>query len=186
MFATFLELGFDHILDLQGYDHIAFVIALCAAFNPSEWKRMLWLITAFTLGHSLTLAMAALEIYAPPRDIIEFIIPITILITAITNIYTIEQPQMRFSIGLAALFGFIHGWGFSNYFRETSLGGSTGEVVLQLLAFNLGVELGQILIIIAFLLLTGLFLRLFNWALYSWQVFVSGLAGGIAITLLLG
>ena len=185
MFATYLELGFDHILDLQGYDHIAFVIALCAAFNPQAWKRLLWLITAFTLGHSITLAMAALQIYAPPREIIEFIIPITILLTAISNMYFIRQPNPKFSIGMATIFGFIHGWGFSNYFRETSLGGDTWEVVLQLLAFNLGVELGQIVIIGLFLLLTSFVISVLRWSLPNWQIFASGIAAGIAITLIL-
>ena len=185
MFTTYLELGFDHILDLQGYDHIAFVIALCAAFNPQAWKRLLWLITAFTIGHSITLAMAALQVYAPPREIIELIIPITILLTAVSNMYFIRQPNPRFSIGMAAAFGFIHGWGFSNFFRDTLIKGETSDLVLQLLAFNIGVELGQILIIIAFLLVTSFVIATLRWSLPNWQIFTSGIAAGIAITLIL-
>ena len=119
MFSTYLELGFDHILDMKGYDHILFVIVLCAVYKVSEWKKILILVTAFTVGHSVTLAMSALNVVSFKAEIIEFLIPLTILITALYNV--LEKKKSHLNINwnyvMALFFGFIHGLGFSNYFK---------------------------------------------------------------------
>src|SRR5688572_12761348 len=146
MFTSYLELGFDHILDLNGYDHILFLIALCAAYSSADWKKILILVTAFTIGHSFTLAMSSLDIITINADLIELIIPVTILITAILNLVIKPDTSKRWQIIylLPLFFGFIHGMGFSNYFKV--LLGREAEIILPLFAFNLGVELGQICI----------------------------------------
>ena len=86
MFSSYLELGFDHIADLDGYDHILFIIALCAIYRLSEWKKVLILVTAFTIGHSITLALAALKMVMVSAELVEFLIPLTIFITALYNV----------------------------------------------------------------------------------------------------
>jgi hypothetical protein len=153
--SLYLQLGFEHILDWQGYDHILFVVALCATYHLRQWRRVLLLVTAFTLGHSLTLALSVLDILRLPADLIELLIPVTILLTAIHNLVRGEQalsPRgLQLNYLLALGFGFIHGMGFSNYLR--ALLGQEGCVSGPLLMFNLGLELGQVLIVLAVLFL---------------------------------
>ena len=151
-FSTYLELGFDHILDYKGLDHILFVIALCAAYDIKSWKRILILVSAFTLGHSLTLALSALNLLKVDQDIVEIIIALTIAITALQNII-INKPDLtahRLKYAAALIFGLFHGMGFSTYFRQ--LLGRDDSLVLPLLSFNLGIELGQLCIVAGMLL----------------------------------
>jgi len=131
-FGLYLSLGFDHIADLAGYDHILFLMALCAVYSLKEWAKVLILVTAFTLGHTLTLALATLDLIRISTSLIEFLIPLTIIITGIWNI--IQRPDSdqtlshRFKYGIAMFFGLIHGLGFSNYLR--SLLGSEQDLLL--------------------------------------------------------
>ncbi len=146
--------GILHITDLQGYDHMLFLLALCAPFSAREYKKVFWLATAFTLGHSLTLALAALDVLRFSSHLIELLIPITIMLTALWNVAAgafIQKPKAWVQYSMAATFGLIHGMGFSSYFRM--LYNETGDLVKQLFLFNLGVELGQIIIICLLLLL---------------------------------
>ncbi len=188
LFTTYLQLGFEHISDPKAYDHIVFLVALCAIYRPQEWKRVLLLVTAFTIGHSLTLLLAVLDIIRFPGSVIELLIPITILATAF---YNVSQPAergpqaMRWNYAFALFFGFIHGMGFSNYLRALLMPGEEGQLWLQLLAFNLGIELGQIMIVACVLLLAGLAFGLLRVKAAAWNQFVSGAAAGIALTLLL-
>lgn len=186
-FSIYLILGFDHILDLNGYDHILFVIALCAVYQISEWKKVAILATSFTFGHSVTLALSALDLVSVDSGLIEFLIPLTILLTALFNVYNRRSSSIGISIkySLAAFFGLIHGMGFSNFFRSTAIPGIDEGFISQLLAFNLGVELGQ-LIIIAFILgLAFLFLEVIKVKLREWNLFVSGAAAGISIAMII-
>ena len=121
-FKLYFGLGVDHILDIAGYDHILFVVALCAIYATQDWKKILILVTAFTIGHSITLALSTLNILNFRTDIIEFLIPVTIFITAFSNIVR-KQNSMRpgylnlnYFFGL--FFGLIHGLGFSNYLKS--------------------------------------------------------------------
>ena len=120
-FALYFDLGKEHILDTNGYDHILFVIALCIVYSLHEWKKVLILVTAFTLGHSVTLALSTLEIITVKAELIEFLIPVTIFITAASNIAgkanTPTDGSMKLNYAYAAFFGLIHGMGFSNYLR---------------------------------------------------------------------
>lgn len=190
-FGTYLQLGFTHILDLQGYDHILFIVALCALYRWEEWRKVLVLVTAFTIGHSLTLALAALDIIRVPQGWIDLLIPLTILLTAVHNIRRgavqdsgrLFDRRQVFNYGAALVFGLIHGMGFSNYFRF--LLGEENSIVNQLLAFNLGLEAGQLIVVRLFMLLLLLFTRALRAPHREWNLVVSGAAGGIAITIIL-
>lgn len=156
---VYLQLGWEHILDINGYDHILFVTALCATFTFLEWKKVIWLVTAFTVGHSLTLALAALDLVQVNPDIIETLIPITIVITGLYQLWTVgrsdsSKAQNVVRYAMAIIFGLIHGLGFSNYFK--AIIGQEESLVQALLAFNLGVESGQIAFVLIILTFTTL------------------------------
>ena len=184
MFRLYLELGIEHIADMQGYDHILFVAMLCAVYTFKEWKKVLILVTAFTIGHSLTLALATLNIIRVSGAWVEFLIPVTIFITATGNIMNSKpgNTSARVKYSLALFFGLIHGLGFSNYLR--SLLGSHDSILLPLFAFNIGVELGQILIVLCILILTALAL-FFKVKQRDWVLVLAGAGAGIALTLML-
>ncbi len=190
-FWIWFSTGFDHILDWNGYDHILYVIALCVLFSVNEWKKLLVLVTAFTIGHSITLAVSALNIFTVKQGIIEVLIPITILFTCIVNIYykrfysahrnNRNQKNYTFNYTLALLFGFIHGMGFSYLLR--SMLGKEESVVFPLLSFNLGLELGQ-LIIVGLMLLFSVFLTRFTRIKkVDYVFFISSAVFGIAFLL---
>ena len=162
MDPVYIELGFDHILDPQGYDHILFVIALCSIFTWRDWKKIVVLVTAFTVGHSVTLLLSGLKIINVDAGLVETLIPITILATAILHLVKRDHSQisLRLNYGLAFSFGLIHGLGFSNFFKSLMPG--TESIVWPLLNFNIGVELGQLLIVVGYMLLTFLLIKAFG------------------------
>ncbi|MDP1858646.1 MAG: HupE/UreJ family protein [Gemmatimonadaceae bacterium] len=161
-FATYFRLGIGHIADLRGYDHILFIVALTAGYALRDWRRLLWLVTAFTIGHSITLALATLNLVQVHAPSIEVLIPITIVLTAGYSIWARRRSEAggeeyapekhRLLYGLAGCFGLIHGLGFSNFLRAV-LGGEEG-IALPLFSFNVGLEIGQ-LAIVACVLLAG-------------------------------
>lgn len=185
-FQLYFGLGRDHILDANGYDHILFVIALCVLYSISEWKRVLILVTAFTVGHSITLALATLEIISVDAALVEFLIPLTILITAVSNIFKRTEGHSGRSLQLnyayAAFFGLIHGMGFSNYLK--SILGRDESIFTQLLAFNLGLELGQIIIVALFLVIGFILVDVFSVNRRDWKMVISSAVAGIALILL--
>jgi hypothetical protein len=194
-FAVYFRLGIEHIADIRGYDHILFIAALTVAYSFVEWRRLLILVTAFTLGHSITLALATVGLVAVNVSLVEFLIPVTILATSLFNIAdsraaSTEAPNdargRRHHIILYALaggFGLIHGLGFSSFLRAV-LGGEE-SIVLPLFAFNVGLEIGQILIVAVLFGLGAILLRAFKMMRRDWLMIVSGATGGIAITLML-
>ena len=192
-FLIYLKLGFEHITDINGYDHILFILALCIIYSIREWKKVLILITAFTLGHSLTLGLAVLEIIHVDSALIEFLIPITIILTCLTNVMgykhrtisrTIYEPSnIYLQYSLAVIFGLIHGMGFSNYLK--SLLGKGESIVLELFAFNVGLEIGQLLIVGGSFILALLFLELINVRRSTWVMVCSGFIAGLSFHLLL-
>ncbi|MDX1667471.1 MAG: HupE/UreJ family protein [Saprospiraceae bacterium] len=189
-FGLYLELGFDHISDLGGYDHILFIVALCAIYRLEEWRKVAILVTAFTLGHSLTLALAGFDLVRLNSALIEFLIPVTILLTALYNVlfhrfdqYEISHTftrRLNINYAFALVFGLVHGLGFSNFFRSISIEGEGGGFVRQLFAFNVGVELGQLLIVAIILVISQLAFVVFSAPQKSWNLFVSGAAAGIS------
>lgn len=196
VFQTYLQLGFLHICNPRATDHLTFLLALCAPYVLADWRRVLALVTSFTVGHSLTLALATLRLVTFPPVIIEALIPVTIMATAAFNLARAGRAGAPAAPrrgpasllwtapnALAAAFGLIHGLGFSNYLRE--LLGQQSRPVLELLAFNVGVELGQVLIVSVILALGALLLRGFGVAQRDWVLAVSGAALGVAALLLL-
>lgn len=189
VFQTYLQLGFFHIFNLQAYDHLVFLLALCAPYAAAEWRRVVALVTSFTIGHSITLALATLGFVQYNARMIEILIPLTILLTSLLNLRQASQDTRRQPLLwalpnlLAAVFGLIHGLGFSSYLRE--LLGHSSRPVAELLAFNIGVELGQLLIVALILLVGFVLLRAAQVARRDWILVVSGAAGGIAVILLL-
>lgn len=185
-FFTYLQLGFEHISDVNAYDHIVFIIALTAVYRLKELKKIFWLVTSFTLGHSVSLALATLKIVIVPSEIIEFLIPVTILITAIINVSrsgeTKLEKRLKLSYVLAMFFGVIHGMGFSNYLQ--ALLGSETNIVLPLLSFNLGLEIGQLMIVGIILIAMVIGERILKIKHREWALFLSGAAAGIAIILI--
>lgn len=185
-FQTYLSLGFDHILDWNGYDHLLFVIALCAGYSVRDWKKIAVLITAFTLGHSLTLLLSALDFIRFPSEWVEILIPVTILLTGMINLW--RRPDATGGMpswlhyALATVFGLIHGMGFSGYFK--ALLGKMQHFIFPLFSFNLGIELGQLVIVAAFLCLSMLLIRFSTAFQREVQVFVSGIGAGAALLLI--
>lgn len=187
-FFAYLQLGFQHIADIHAYDHIVFIIALCAVYQPKEWKKILILTTAFTIGHSMTLALAVLNIVHLPEKLIEFLIPCTILFTAFFNVLQKEKAEgektrpIQWNYLLAFSFGLIHGLGFSNYLRM--LLGAQESILQPLFAFNIGLEIGQIEIVILIFCVMAIFIKLLKVKHYDWKLFVSGAAAGMALMLM--
>ncbi|GAC1602935.1 MAG: HupE/UreJ family protein [Hymenobacter sp.] len=190
VFQTYLHLGFLHICTPRAADHLTFLLALCAPYVLADWRRVLALVTSFTVGHSLTLALATLGVVALKPALVEALIPVTIMVTALVNlrgarrVLTPRTPVLRAAPNALALgFGLIHGLGFSNYLR--ALLGANSRPVQELLAFNVGVELGQILIVSTILLLGAVLLGPLRVARRDWLLTTSGAALGIATVLLL-
>jgi len=191
-FWAYLQLGFSHITDPAGYDHILFVIALCAVYSVTQWKHVLVLITAFTIGHSITLALATMQIIHYSTDLIELLIPITIFVTAVANFFY-KIPTTRFTDRpprqsptryiLALVFGLIHGMGFSNYLR--SLLGQQSSIVKPLLAFNIGLEIGQVIIVLLFLMVAFVAVEMFRVRRHDWNLIISGMVAGMALSLII-
>jgi HupE / UreJ protein len=188
-FQIYLKLGFDHITDIEGYDHILFVVALCAIYRIQDWRKVAVLVTAFTIGHSITLALATLKLITYSTSLVELLIPITILLTCFINFshrsadYPSEKENnslLRYPMALG--FGLIHGMGFSNYLR--SLLGTEESILQPLFAFNLGLEFGQLLIVLVILAISFLFLEIFKIRKHNWNLVLSGIVAGVALTLI--
>lgn len=187
IFELYFKLGLQHIADFKGYDHILFILTLCAVYALKEWKRVLVLITAFTIGHSLTLALATLDLIRVDGDLIEFLIPLTIFITALANLFSRKQSvspiHHYIKYGAALFFGLIHGLGFSNYLRNL-LGAERG-LALPLFSFNVGIEAGQIIIVSIIMVLTKVVVDLIGLPRREWHVLLSGAGMGVSLVLML-
>ena len=185
-FPFYLQIGFEHISNLAGYDHILFLVALCAVYRLEQWRKIIILVTAFTVGHCVTLVLASTDVVSIPSDIIEFLIPVTILLTAFQNVINYRaqpsQSQMRRIYFMALFFGFIHGMGFSNYFRALLMG--EGSVLIPLLGFNIGIELGQLMVVAIILSIAFLVMRFLKVQQRDWNLFVSGAAAGMSLMLM--
>jgi hypothetical protein len=183
-FIVYFETGFQHIADLKGIDHILFVMALCIRYQFSDWKKLLILITSFTIGHSITLALSVFNVVNYSVAWIEFLIPVTIVITALSNLFVTKftfKSKFPLIYFFALFFGLIHGLGFSNYLK--SMLGKDESIIGQLLAFNLGLEAGQIIIVLAILLISFIFVQLLKWNRREFLLFITG--GVFAVALLM-
>ena len=181
-FSIFFPMGIEHITDLNGLDHILFITALCMRYLISDWKKLLILVTAFTVGHSITLALSTLNIISLPQRWTEFFIALTIVITAFNNwfvkdfTFKTRYPAIYF---FALFFGLIHGLGFSTLLK--SMLGQDQNIVVQLLAFKLGLEVGQLIIVACILIITYLLIKVLNINRRSFLLFASGGIAALAI-----
>ncbi len=157
-FWFYLQMGLDHVLDLNAYDHILFLSALAIPFTFKDWKKVLLLATVFTVTHCLSLAMSVYDLVTMDVALIEFLIPITILFTALFNLWhavkSLENKNTGIHLFATAFFGLIHGFGFSNYFKM--LMAEEEQKLMPLLGFATGIELSQVFIILCVLLLSYL------------------------------
>lgn len=173
-FTEYFKMGWEHIVSLGALDHLLFIMALAAIYTLKDWKQVLILVTAFTIGHSTTLVLSVFNLVKVPSSWIEFLIPCTILITAAANLFhqKFSPKNFRFNYWLALFFGLIHGLGFANGLK--SLLGKGESVVVPLLGFNLGVEVGQILVVMLLLLITWIVLNGLRFKRREWVLFLSG------------
>ena len=173
MISLWLQLGFEHILDLDGYDHILYLVTLCAIYSIRDWKKVLYLATAFTIGHSITLALNAFGVVTIPSDLIETLIPVTIILTALYNLFVDSEWEQKGAIGyiLAIAFGLIHGMGISNFLKALMSPGDS--LVMSLLGFNIGVELAQIVVVIISLIVSYLLIDKMKVSQIMWMRIVS-------------
>lgn len=184
-FGFYFKEGIYHITDWKGYDHILFVMALCLPYLLKDWKQILILITAFTIGHSITLALSVFNKIIISSTWIEFLIPVTICITALENMAqkNTDKKHNRWRYISALVFGLIHGLGFSNYLK--SMLGKDESIITQLLAFNIGLEAGQLFIVAFVVLLSFIAVQMINTQRREWTVFMSGGIFGLAFVMTL-
>ena len=180
-FILYLKLGWEHIISLDALDHQLFVLVLVAVFAVKDWKNIFWIITAFTIGHSITLALSVFDIVRAPAKWVEFLIPLTIVITAFDNILMRNRPNnlMKMNFYLALFFGLIHGMGFANTARMMIA--NEQHIFVPLLGFNIGLELGQIAVVAAILVVQFILLNLFKVNRKDWIMFIS--SGVFALSL---
>ncbi|WP_306623122.1 HupE/UreJ family protein [Chryseobacterium ginsenosidimutans] len=180
-FLFYLKLGWEHIISLDALDHQLFVLALIAAYSFNDLKKILILVTAFTIGHSVTLALSIFDIVRINSTWVEFLIPLTIVLTSLGNIVTKnkKQSQNKINYYLALIFGLIHGMGFANTARVMIA--KSQSIAIPLLGFNIGLELGQIAIVFGILILLFILLKIFKVNQKDWILFVS--SGVFALSL---
>ena len=184
MISIWLQLGFEHILDLNGYDHILYLITLCAIYSIRDWKKVLYLATAFTMGHSITLALNAFDIVSIPSVLIETLIPVTIILTALYNLLIDSKTKTNETVGyfLAITFGLIHGMGISNFLKALMSPGDS--LIMSLLGFNIGVELAQIVVVLISLAISYIALNMLKVNKSNWIKTISLISIVISIYIL--
>ena len=184
-FNFYLGLGWEHIMSWDALDHLLFIAVLTAIYLFKDWKQLLILVTAFTIGHSLTLALSVLDIIRANSDWIEFLIPCTIFITAIYNLFHTKFTvrSVRINYLLALFFGLIHGLGFANIIRFSLAEGQS--LFTGLLGFNIGLELGQIVVVFILLLVSHLVINIFKASRRDWVLFLSAAVFSLAFKMAL-
>lgn len=184
-FLFYFKLGWEHIISLDALDHQLFIAALAAIYTLKDWKQVLVLVTAFTIGHSLTLALSVLDVVRFSSKWIEFLIPCTIVITAFSNLFVKDFTKkiMRINYFLALLFGLIHGMGFANSLRPMLA--SDQGIGRSLFGFNVGLEAGQIVVVIILLFVAKIILDIFKVARREWVIFLSSAVFAVALKMAL-
>ena len=187
-FWIYFNIGLKHVLNIHAYDHVLFLIALTIPYAFKDWRRLLILVSLFTLGHTLALLLSVYEIVYIKSNLIEFIIPITILIVAIFNFFTAGKNNKNESISVIAFvtvfFGIVHGLGFSNYFK-TILPGKSVDKLLPLSEFALGIETAQIIVVFVVLILSYIVQTFFRFSKRDWTLVMSAFIIGVIIPLII-
>jgi len=190
MFENFwfnVEYGINHVLDINAYDHILFLIVLTIPYVFKDWKRVLLLVSMFTLGHTLSLVLAAYNVVTVNATVVEFLIPITILVVALFNVFTSGKGAQREKVGVLFLstlfFGLVHGLGFAREFKM--LLGDTDNKLVLLLEFALGIELAQVIIVFIVLFLSYIVQTIFRFTKRDWIMVISAIVVGLVIPMIL-
>lgn len=187
-FWLYFNIGLKHVLNINAYDHVLFLIALTVPYAFKDWKRLLLLISLFTIGHSLALLLSVFGIIYIKVNLVEFVIPITILIVALFNLFTAGKNNKNESISLIAIitlfFGIIHGLGFSNYFK-TILPGNATDKLLPLSEFALGIETAQIIVVFVILILSYIVQTFFRFSKRDWTLVMSSFIIGVIVPLII-
>ncbi|MDG1729026.1 MAG: HupE/UreJ family protein [Algibacter sp.] len=182
-----VEYGINHVLDINAYDHVLFLIVLTVPYVFKNWKRVLLLVSVFTLGHTLSLVLAAYHVVAVNATVVEFLIPITILVVALFNVFTSGKGAQREKIGVLFLstlfFGLIHGLGFAREFQM--LLGDTDNKLVLLIEFALGIELAQVIIVFIVLFLSYVVQTIFRFTKRDWIMVISAIVVGLVIPMIL-
>jgi hypothetical protein len=180
-FSFYFKIGWEHIINKEALDHIFFIMALAAIYMLKDWKQVLILITAFTIGHTITLALSTLNLVTVNSALVEFLIPCTIVCTAITNLFqkSFTPKSIRINYFLALFFGLIHGLAFANTLRMIIA--EDQSFALSMFSFSAGLELGQILIVFCILILSQLFISGLRVSRRDWVVFVSAAVFSLAL-----
>lgn len=187
-FIFFLKEGLFHVLDWNAYDHILFLIALVVVYEFKNWKKVLWLITLFTIGHTFSLILATYKIVSVSSNWVEFLIPATILITAAVNVFYAKRVSRKTKIKtntnlfFALFFGLIHGLGFSSYFNL--LTGTSNSKLMPILEFALGIEFAQVIIVFIILFLGFIFQMFFRVSKRDYIIIISSIVIGAVLPLL--
>jgi len=185
-FLSYMQNGIYHVVNANAYDHILFLIVLAVPYVFKDWKRVLFLITVFVLGHTVSLALATYDVVSVSNTWIEFLIPSTILIIALFNVFTAGKKAQSEKVGLlffmTLFFGLIHGLGFVNAFESTI--GNSGNKILALLEIALGIEIGQLIVVFIILFLGFLCQTLFRFSKRDWVVVISAIVVGLVLPML--
>ena len=184
-FGFYFGLGWEHIISLDALDHQLFIAAIAAIYLLKDWKQVLILVTAFTIGHSLTLALSVFDIVRFPTNWVEFLIPLTIVITALSNLFQkkFTERSIRINYVLALFFGLIHGMGFANTIRFMLA--SDQNIGWGLFGFNVGLEAGQIVVVLILLLVAHFFVNLARVSRREWVIFLSASVFSLALKIAL-
>jgi len=182
-----LQYGINHVLDINAYDHVLFLIVLSVPYIFKDWKRVLILVSVFTLGHTLSLILAAYNIVSVNGAFVEFLIPITILIVAVYNIFTAGKGGKEGKIGILFLstlfFGLVHGLGFAREFKMFI--GPNDNKIITLIEFALGIEIAQVIIVFIVLFLGFLLQTVFRFSKRDWMMIISAIVVGLVIPMIM-
>jgi hypothetical protein len=187
-FWIYFEIGLRHVLDLFAYDHVLFLIALTVPYAFKDWKRLLLLVSIFTIGHTLALLLSVFGVIIIKGNLVEFLIPITILIVAFFNLFTAGKSSKNESISVVVFitlfFGIIHGLGFASYFKSL-LGGSPQSKLLPLSEFALGIEAAQIVVVFVVLILSYVVQTFFRFSKRDWTLVMSSFIIGVVLPMII-
>lgn len=187
-FWIYFQIGLKHVLDINAYDHVLFLIALTVPYLFKDWKRIFILVSIFTIGHTLALILSVYGIVTIKVNLVEFLIPITILITALYHLFTAGKTSKNDSINLVffitLFFGIIHGLGFSNYFK-TILGGSPTSKLIPLGEFALGIEAAQLIVVFVVLVISYIVQTVFRFSKRDWALVMSAFIIGVVIPMII-
>lgn len=187
-FWIYFQIGLKHVLDINAYDHVLFLIALTVPYLFKDWKKIFLLVSIFTIGHTLALILSVYGIIAIKVDVVEFLIPITILVTALYHLFTAGKTSKNDGVNLVffitLFFGIIHGLGFSNYFK-TILGGSATSKLLPLGEFALGIEAAQLVVVFVVLVISYIVQTVFRFSKRDWALVMSAFIIGVVIPMII-